>query len=145
MKTYQKVLGHLWMCLNTLVGLLVVLVGWSKWHRFEKGDWSLHFVAKPGGLLSWWFKKYRFVGITIGGVIIFDSVETANTADYIKHERVHVKQGMKLGPFDPVLYYLSCLIAWVTGQDKYRGSDFEEQARFESGQVKMPKDIAPRK
>ncbi len=44
------------------------------------------------------------------------------------HERVHVRQYERWGPFFIPAYLLASLIAYLRGQDPYRDNPFERQA-----------------
>ena len=52
----------------------------------------------------------------------------------IRHELVHVKQGMTNGIFQPLMYLLASFIAWETGKSLYHDNAFEQQARREAGE-----------
>jgi len=49
-----------------------------------------------------------------------------------EHERVHVRQYERWGPFFIPVYLLICLIVYVQRKDPYRDHPFEKQAREEA-------------
>lgn len=104
----------------------------------------MHFRCKDP---SWGQKvllRFNIGAITIGNIIIYARPDYADLAFLVKHERVHVRQGMKFGPLNPFMYWLASLLALAYGQDIYRGNDAEEQARAVSGENPQPSDIAPK-
>ena len=142
-----KVLGFIWALPLTLVGLAYVLVLGARWMYLEGADWSLHFFCPDGGRGQRWLWHYNVGGQTIGSTIIYSQamdITSQASLRMMKHERVHVRQGMKFGPLDPIIYYMMSLFAWLYDQDIYRGNLAEMQARYESGEVQQPDDLKPR-
>lgn len=143
MKLHWKILGNIWALPLTLIGLIFALFGWTRFYRFEKEDWSWHFISK-GGITGWFFTRYAMAGYTVGSIIVYVNQRYADRQLTVMHERAHVRQCYKGGILAIPLYYLASLIAWVAGQDKYRGNDFEEQARVEAGQEDLQDSIKPK-
>ena len=140
-----KFFGFVWASFCTFLFLLaMLLLGWCWVKRVEPEDWSLHAVLHPKSPLRWWFKVWNIGAMTVGSLILYGQVDWAENAQLQKHERVHVLQCMRYGPFDLVLYLMAMLVAWAYGQDAYRGCDAEEQARYVSGETPMPDDIKPK-
>ena len=140
-----KTLGFIWSGFWTLVGLLWALLLGASWLRWEPEDWSLHYALPEGGRGRKFFARFNVGAQTVGSVIIYGQADWGAEGGILdKHERSHVRQGMRFGVFNPFLYALASLLAWAYGQDIYRGNEAEEQARAESGQVPQPSDIAPK-
>lgn len=127
MMRWQWVLGHIWMLTDTLIGLLTVLFGWCSFQGWAY-DGSMYFLAKPGGIAYWWFKKYRFAAYACGGVIVFAEPEYRDNTIIKKHEHRHVRQAMMFGPFMPLAYGIASLVAIIRGQPAYEGNWFENDA-----------------
>lgn len=126
--TPLRILGHLWAFPLTLVGLLVALLGWTRFLRLEGG--AFLFVAKPGGLVDFLF---RFTGTQGGagvltGACIFVAPAYAEDSVLVRHERRHVSQAFLFGPLLPLLYGLASLAAVVRGLHPYRNNLFELDA-----------------
>jgi hypothetical protein len=65
--------------------------------------------------------------ITLGHVVLAQS-----EADLVRtraHERIHVRQYERWGPFFPALYLVASLIAFLEGGDAYFDNRFEREAR----------------
>jgi hypothetical protein len=125
-----RVLGYIWSSPITLLGLLVAVVGWSRFHGRELG--CLVLEAKPGGILSWFFRTFAVTAFTWGAVVIFtDENEQYNTWQLqriMKHESRHLQQAMVLGPFMPIAYGIFSLVAMVRGKHPYRDNFLEVDA-----------------
>jgi len=64
--------------------------------------------------------------ITIGHVIFGRNRDSLVRCR--NHERVHIRQYERWGPFFPVLYLLSSAMAIIRGEDPYRSNIFEQEA-----------------
>jgi hypothetical protein len=71
-------------------------------------------------------RRLRFDAITLGHVIV--GVDHLRLAALRDHERVHVAQYERWGPLFIPLYLASSLVAWMKGEDPYRGNAFEREA-----------------
>ena len=69
--------------------------------------------------------------ITIGHVVLGSDQKALD--DTRAHERIHVEQFERWGPFFPFLYGLASLAAWSRGRDYYRDNRFELEARTRAG------------
>ncbi len=119
-------LGHLWTLINSLVGLVFVLVS---------GRPGFVGMLPRGALLfeitdSWICRALpTTTGITFGGVVtIFDRSDLRNTW-LIAHESRHVLQAMVLGPLYLPVYGLCSLWAALMGGDLYRDNAMEKDAQ----------------
>ncbi len=137
-----RLLGHLWMLPNTLVGLfLASFCGYL--HR--DGD-ALLFATKPDSFLTRWMRGGGFFGLvkaTVGGVTVGaciilrddeweawkDSQDEPNWVRFMRHEKRHVWQQMIGGVFQPVAYVIGVAVAAAQGKDPYRDCFLEIDAR----------------
>ena len=71
--------------------------------------------------------------ITLGHVII--AVTWVELGRYREHERVHVRQYARWGPFFPVAYVSTGVWQLLNGRRAYWDNYFEVQARKDSGEV----------
>ena len=91
-------------------------------------------IEAEGGILRFLLSRRRYFKIdalTIGHVIIGRNRESLMRCR--SHERVHVRQYERWGPFFPLLYLLSSAAALVRGMDPYRDNRFEQEAFCASG------------
>lgn len=142
-----RILGHLWMVPNTLVGLLLAsFCGFL----FRSGD-ALVFATKPNSFLTRWMRGGGFFGlvkatvggVTIGAVIIVrddvweqwkDQQEHLKWLQFIAHEKRHVWQQMVGGIFQPLAYVVGAAVAAACGLDPYRDCFLERDARQAAGE-----------
>lgn len=107
-----------------LIGLLALLLGGSV--RFNAG--CLEFF---GGPLGSWFRRIpggqvAFTAMTLGHVIIGRDRATLDEA--CVHERVHVRQYERWGPFFVPAYLLASAFLWLRGRRPYWDNPFEIEA-----------------
>lgn len=106
-----------------LIGTLGILCG-------GKGRLKDGAVEFYGGGTQWFVRhlppgKYT-AGFTLGHVILG---QTAEGLDYVaKHERIHVRQFERWGPFMGPAYLLASAWMWSIGRDYYRDNPFEVEA-----------------
>lgn len=136
-----KLIGFIWALPLSLFGFAWALILGAKWMGLEPEDWSCHYLCPEEGRGQKFLHRFNVGAQTLGSVIVYAQVPGAKT---VKHERIHVRQGMKFGVFHMVFYVLLSLLGWAYGQDIYRGNDAEEQARYDAGQEPMPDDIKPK-
>lgn len=135
----KKVLGYVWASPITLVGLAYVsachVLGWYKWNGVH-GDGLVYTVCQeksPSWLKSLW-KPWS--GQAIGNVVVINGDPTKKNAT-LEHELVHVRQVMRLGVFQPIIYgaaYLGIKFG-CEASDPYYSNPFEVDARRAVGQV----------
>lgn len=140
LKVIGWILGFAWSSLHTLFGLLLLCtvyfpksISWSRGAVIVIVRWSLIPKGFKGNLAFDDDNKFDFeTGAQTHGIFIFVKDEMqAQRADLIYHERIHVYQGMVLGPFYPPLYGLSYVINLLRGmlpQDAYLNIWFEKHA-----------------
>lgn len=124
----MQLLAYLWASPNTFVGLVGALVV-----RLTGGQWSVHtgVVEAQGGWARPVLARFPFVrngasAITIGHVVI---AQTQAELDRTRtHERVHVRQFSRWGPFFAFAYVFAGIWQWAHGNDPYRDNPFEVEA-----------------
>ena len=121
-------LRTLWTFPTTAVGLLVGIactpLG-ARWQRVT-GVLECH-----GGGVSWLLEhatllKGGALAITFGDVVLGRCRAALDLTR--PHERVHVRQAHRWGPFFIPAYLLASLIAWLQRRDAYRDNIFEREA-----------------
>lgn len=138
MSIWKKVLGYTWASPVTTVCLIYAgtchALGWYTWHgKVEDGlVWKVSPKA-PGWLQSVW---KNWCGHAIGNVVVMNT-DPVKKAQILQHELVHVKQCMKLGIFQPIIYAISSLGIYLgcDNSHPYWSNPFEIDARRASGQM----------
>jgi hypothetical protein len=136
-----RILGWFWAAPVTLVGLVYALtfwaLGWHKWYGLSDDAlvWTVNLNKAPVRLLLMWS---GWGGHTIGNVVIvkYSPLDGPRQAQTLLHEQQHVRQGMILGVFHPVMYgliWLSIKLA-CKNSHPYYDSSFEVDARRGAGQ-----------
>ena len=119
-----------WALPNTLLGVVLIPMVW-----LSRGHVRLHagVLEMDGGLLDPLLHHcVPLAGgvdaMTLGHVVI---ARDRRALDRTRaHERVHVRQCERWGPFFLPAYFLASLWAAVHGQGAYHGNYFEQQARL---------------
>ena len=107
-----RLLGHLWTLPNTLIALLFGLGGCYRW------DAANEVVLVFDGWMVAIFRRFRYVGMSIGDVILCaDDLPTCMPRVY-RHELVHTTQARLLGP----LYLPLTLLGYALGYLLYRAN-----------------------
>ncbi len=123
-----RLLRYLWASPNTLLGLLFVLIacltGGSA--RIVTGVVEVH-----GGFATAFLRRGLPL-IGAGAAMTLGHVVLGQTADILEstrdHERVHVEQYERWGPFFLPAYIGSSVYLWLRGRDPYRENPFEKEA-----------------
>lgn len=120
---------YLWSLPTTLVGLLflplAVVTGGGV--QVERGVIEVY-----GGVVAWLLRRCTLLpggamALTLGHVVL--GLSPAALAVSRPHERIHVRQCERWGPFFLPAYGLASLWAWSRGRHVYRDNAFERQAR----------------
>lgn len=135
---FKQIAGYIWSSPVTLFGLSYVsafwCLGWYKWIGQKENAlvWGVKETA-PEWLRQLWNK---WSGHAIGNVIVLN-VDPDNKPQVLQHELVHVRQCMRLGIFQPIIYGISYLgIKFgCEASDPYFSNPFEIDARRVSRQV----------
>jgi hypothetical protein len=119
MRRLSRIFAWCWASPNTLLGLLVALLCLSRprWHGgvIEAAGGGLAFLLRP------WAQA-----ITLGHVILARSPRSL--AALRAHERRHVRQYERLGPFFLPAYFLIGAVIWLRGGRPYLDHPLERQA-----------------
>jgi hypothetical protein len=127
-----RALIYVWVLPTSSVGLLVTLPtvlsgGRARWHSGVLevyggfSEWLLRkAVPLPGGASA----------MTLGHVVIARDAATHTRTR--EHERVHVRQCERWGPFFIPAYLLMSLVLKIRGKDAYMDNPFEREA-YEKG------------
>src|SRR5262245_37838834 len=119
---------YLWTSPTSFAGLALLVPTLCTGGRCKVVDGVLEI---SGGLASFILKKCTplkggATAMTLGHVVI--AIDEAAHDRTRKHERVHVRQAEKWGPFFYPAYVLASLIAAFRGQHFYRDNVFEREA-----------------
>ena len=117
----------LWALPNTLIGVAAGILG-----LLTGGSWQFHSgcLEFHGGLVTWALERLPLTGgvlaMTLGHSVI---AQTADGLDISReHERVHVLQYERWGPFFLPAYLSASIWLWCVGRDCYRENPFEREA-----------------
>lgn len=111
----MKILGYLWALPCAILGLLIALPCIPRrfaWHDGALDVHVRHCFPAWASAQTW-------------GWVILVAKDSPRIA---RHERVHVKQYLVLGPLFLVAYPLASVWAWMRGGNPYRDNWFERQA-----------------
>ncbi|MEM8875467.1 MAG: hypothetical protein AAGD32_14560 [Planctomycetota bacterium] len=126
-------LRYIWASPTTLVGLGVALLTLISGGRVSRHTGVLEV---SGGFATWALRKLvplpnGALAMTLGHVVI--GRDPAALDRTRTHERVHVTQCERWGPFFIPAYFLASGVAWWRGEPIYRGNRFEREAYAVSG------------
>jgi len=122
-----RLLVYLWAGPTTLVGLLVGGLALLRGGRVRRVAGVLEF---SGGLVSWVVVRlFRAGAVTFGHCVLGRSPGALQATRL--HERAHVRQAERWGPFFLPAYLAASLWCSLTGRHHYRDNPFERQARRE--------------
>jgi len=122
-----KALAYLWAFPTSLVGLLflpdALISGEAKW---VDGVLELH-----GRGTRLFLRRFTLLGggasaMTLGHVVIARDADLL--AETREHERVHVRQCERWGPFFIPAYLLMSVVMWCRGKRAYLDNPFEKEA-----------------
>ena len=118
---------YAWPALYSAVGLALGLVTLLAGARMRIHGGALEF---GGGRLGKWVSRlpapFAFSAITFGHVIL--AIDAAALAATREHERVHVRQYERWGPFFVPAYLLSSIVQLLRGRNPYLDNHFEREA-----------------
>lgn len=119
---------YLWASPNTLLGLVAAALT-----RGTGGTVEVHsgVIEASGGFAAWFLRYGTLVkggvgAMTLGHVVLGRDRRTQEACRV--HERVHVEQYGRWGPFFLPAYALSSAIAVMRGQNAYHANRFERVA-----------------
>jgi hypothetical protein len=121
--------GRLWAFPATSLGLLVAAACLASRGTVRRHDGALE--VRGGwatlALERWIPLKGGAEALTLGHVIVGRSEEALRK--FAGHERVHIRQYERWGPFFLPAYACAGLWAWTRGGHPYRDNRFEREAR----------------
>ncbi|MBL8889070.1 MAG: hypothetical protein JNL67_03770 [Planctomycetaceae bacterium] len=114
-----------WASPNSLLGILIGLLGMVAGGRMRYRAGCLEFW---GGGVAWGLRSLpiRPVAMALGHVIL--GVDSATLERVGPHERIHVRQYERWGPFFIPAYGLASWWVWQRGLRAYRDNPFEVEA-----------------
>ena len=122
-----------WSAIGLLLGGLVVLLGGT----VRKVDGTLEFAYRQrAAQCGAYAKTLSYRAITLGHVIL--AVTEDELGGCRQHERVHVEQYERWGPFFVVAYFASGAWQLLKGRSAYWDNPFEVQARKSGDGVPSP-------
>lgn len=121
------VAGHLWAAPLSILGVLVALLGGARPVGIEGG--ALDLLAPGRGPLARFFRSTGVRAFTWGAAVVYRDRDCLGHPELRRHERVHVRQCLLLGPLMPVAYAASSLWQLARGRHPYRDNWFEVRAR----------------
>jgi len=134
----KKLLGYVWASPVTAAGLLYAgtfhVLGWYRWQgRVEDG-----LVWRTSSKLPGWLSKLwkNWAGHAIGNIIVLNC-DPSKKPLALQHELVHVRQCMRLGIFQPIIYVISSVGVYLGCESShpYWTNPFEIDARRTVGQI----------
>jgi hypothetical protein len=120
----------MWAAPGSAVGLCLGLMGLLAGGRVRPHSGVLEF---HGPAIAWFLGKVPFgpaSAVTFGHVVL--GLSPAALEISRRHERVHVRQYERWGPFFIPAYLAFSAVLWLQGRDAYRENPFEIEA-FEKG------------
>ena len=127
MRLLLRILGVLWASPYTLIGLFLGGIGLCTGGRARARGGAIEFY---GGAVQWLIRRlpqgeFTFA-VTLGHTILGQTEAALDLAR--EHERVHVRQFERWGPFLGPAYLLSSLALWMAGRRPYHDNPFEREA-----------------
>lgn len=123
----RATLLFLWVLPNTLIGLMVGVLGVLTGGGAGRTGRVLEFWGAFTGLFLRLFPPFRgSAAVTFGHVVLYCSGKLREKVR--DHELVHVEQYERWGPMFIPLYLLSSLVAWIRGRHPYYENVFEKEA-----------------
>ena len=136
------ILGILWASPITLLCFLFYIgpfwiFKWIKYEEWSELAWVWTLSPKAP---EWLQKKWKTRRGESCGAFIIMKKHPESSEELTKsliHEKEHIKQMMRFGIFQPILYVLCTLLLSVMANvDSYRDNPFEIAARNAAGQIK---------
>jgi len=127
MRFVARLLGYLWALPNSFVAMILCAAAspWGIHARIVTGVLEVH-----GRGIARALKAVPITGgaiaITLGHVVFGASAAALEVSR--AHERVHVRQYSRWGPFFLPAYAIASVIAWIRGRSPYRDNAFEVSA-----------------
>lgn len=120
-------LRYIWAFPNTALGLLLLPCSFVSKGRLKVVGGVLEI---SGNAVAWVLDRIPFAGpaaaLTLGHVVLAADEEVHER--WRDHERIHVRQYERWGPFFIPAYLASTVVARLRGDDGYFGNRFEAEA-----------------
>lgn len=124
----KALLLYLWVLPTSAPGLLMTLLALATGGkaRVHEGVLEVH-----GGFVHFFLRRCTPLrggasAMTLGHVVIGRDEQCLYWTR--SHERIHVRQCERWGPFFVPAYLIACLISWTKGKRPYRDNVFEREA-----------------
>jgi hypothetical protein len=124
----RHIFKYLWALPTTCIGLVFLPA-----IRFTGGGYQIvdGVLELHGGAVEFFLRHCTLLpggasAMTLGHVVLGRDLESLEWSR--SHERVHVRQVERWGPFFLPAYGVASLIAWFEGGSAYRGNRFEREA-----------------
>lgn len=114
-----------------MLGLLVAMLYIPREARWGRGTLEL----RVSWIFPWW---WPVGGQCLGGAVVCYSARGWQSERTRAHEHWHFYQGLKLGPFFPLLYGFQAVYQLARGNDFYRANPFEVQAYDHGNREEWP-------
>lgn len=123
-----RIAVYLWVSPTTAIGLIFLPIALMSGGRAR---WVQGVVEIHGGLVRFILRRCTVLrggvsAMTLGHVVIAQDQELMDATR--SHERVHVRQAERWGPFFIPAYLLASVIVFVRGRRPYRDNPFEREA-----------------
>lgn len=126
MPSAARLLRYAWAAPYSLLGLGIGAVGMLFGASARRHHGVLEISGGRIGKALAGLRPFGFSAMTLGHVIL--AVDRSALAQLRTHERVHVRQYERWGPFFLPAYFLSSLLQLLRGRNPYRENHFERQA-----------------
>ena len=129
----RRLIIYFWTLPTTLTGLWLLPLAYLTGGAAQRVNGVLEIY---GGCVGWLLQHCPFLkggvsAMTLGHVVL---ARDRMTADLTRaHERVHVRQAQRWGPFFIPAYLLASLIALLRGKRPYLDNPFEREAYESAG------------
>jgi len=129
----MRLLPAIWAFPATAIGLVLATLAIAAGGRIRAVDGV---IEAHGGVLPWILRRLPLVkggasAVTLGHVVLATDRTTLDRTR--RHERAHVRQYQRWGPFLIPAYLLVGLWLTLRGRDAYFDNPFEQDARRKSG------------
>lgn len=122
-----KLFHYLWASPNTLLGLLIGMLGLLTGGKMQVIQGAVEFHS---GAVRWLLRRTLLgsstMAMTLGHTILGQTESSLAVAR--DHEHVHVRQYEVWGPFFVPAYLFCSLYLWCVKRDPYRDNPFEVEA-----------------
>lgn len=124
----MRVIRYLWASPNTLIGFIVLAAAVATGGRARL---LTGILEVQGGVLPWLLRHCTALpdgarAVTLGHVVLAGTEQSLEQTR--SHERIHVQQYERWGPFFLPAYFLASALLIFAGRDAYLENPFEKEA-----------------